>query len=89
MPAPQFASLAHAAPVVVQIPAVVAKDFYWPTELLPTTADEAATARFLREKVILGDESEAGRGRFDDWLLELWQEINIDFRGEALELTAN
>ena len=49
-------------------------------------ADEAASARFLREKVILGDESEAGRKRFDDWLLGLWREINFDFRGEALEI---
>lgn len=71
-----------------EILAVVAKDFYWPTELLTTTADEAAIARFLKEKVILGDESETGRKRFDDWLLELWREINLDFKGEALELTA-
>jgi hypothetical protein len=70
-----------------EIPVVVAKDFYWPTELLPPTADEAAVARLLREKVILGDESEAGRERFDDWLLELWREVDLDFRGEALELS--
>ena len=69
-----------------EIPVMVAKDFYWPTELLRPTADEAAAARFLREKVILGDEAEAGRERFDDWLLGLWREIALDFRGEALEL---
>jgi hypothetical protein len=70
-----------------EILTVVAKDFYWPTELLPPTADESAMARVLREKVMLGDESEAGRERFDDWLLGLWQEIALDFKGEALELT--
>jgi hypothetical protein len=70
-----------------EIPVVVAKDFYWPTELLPPNAEEAAVARFLREKVILGDESEAGRKRFDDWLLGLWREIRLDFKGEALELS--
>jgi hypothetical protein len=70
----------------VEQPIMIAKDFYWPVELLPLTADEATVARFVRERVIKDDEQEAGRERFDSWLLGLWKELSFDFRGEYLEL---
>lgn len=71
----------------VELPVVISKDFYWPVELLPLTADEAAIARFIRQEVIRGDETEVGRERFDDWLLDLWKKAALDFRGEILEVT--
>jgi len=70
----------------VEQPAMLSKDFYWPVELLPLTVDEAAVARFVREQIIKGDETEIGRDRFDSWLLDLWKELSFDFRGEYLEL---
>jgi hypothetical protein len=69
-----------------ELPVVIAKDFYWPADLLPLTAEEAAVARLVKEKVILGNEGEEGRMRFDRWLEELWAEAALDFRGEFLEL---
>lgn len=68
-----------------EIPAVIAKDFYYPAEKLDPTPVETAMARFIRKDVILGDEGEEGRHRFDAWLFSLWQEIDLDFRGEILE----
>lgn len=70
----------------VDLPAVIAKDFYWPVERLAPTPEEAAVALFVREKVILGDEGKEGRERFDDWLLGVWKDLRLDFRGEILEL---
>lgn len=76
----------EAGGAAVDIPTFIAKDFYWPVELMPPTPEEAAVSRFLRERVISDDEEEKGRGLFDEWLLELWREIELDFRGEILEL---
>ncbi len=70
----------------VDMPQVTAKDFYWPVERLPLTADEMAVARYLLHEVLGGEESEAGRERFDDWLRSLWKEKALDFRGEVLEI---
>lgn len=70
----------------VEQPVVLAKDFYWPLEMLPLTDEEAMVARYIRENILLGDETEIGRERFDKWLFELWKEIALDFRGEGLEL---
>jgi len=50
----------------------------------PTPA-EAGVARFLLEKIMFGDEGSEGRARFDDWLLALWREASLDYRGEYLE----
>ncbi len=74
------------SPGKVDIPVFVSKDFYWPVERLAPTPEEAAVARFLREKVIDGREDEKGKELFDDWLLALWREIGFEFRGEAMEL---
>jgi len=70
----------------VELPVVISKDFYWPVELLPLTTDEAAIARFIRQEVVRGDETEVGRERFDDWLFDLWKDAALDFRGEILEV---
>ena len=55
-------------------------------DLLPLTPEEAAVARFVREKVVAGDESEEGLVRFDTWLLALWKDLGFDYRGEIVEL---
>lgn len=70
----------------VELPVVIAKEFYWPVDLLPLTADEAAIARFIGREVLRGNENEVGRERFEDWLLNLWKDTALDFRGEALEV---
>lgn len=88
-----FASRAAAAgyragPAGTPLPTVVAREFYYPESELETGPAEAGVARFLLERVLLGDEGEAGRERFDSWLLQLWREIGLDFRGEYLEVSA-
>ena len=67
------------------LPAVIPREFYWPAHALAPTPEEAGVARFLREQVLLGDEGDKGRARFDDWLLALWRAIDLDFRAEARE----
>ena len=74
------------SPGAVDLPMFIAKDFYWPVGHLPATAEEGAVARFIGETVTGGREDGEGRGLFDEWLLGLWKEIGLDFRGEALEL---
>jgi len=69
------------------LPVFISKDFYWPVELLPLTAEEAAVSSFVRETVVAGDESEDGLMRFDTWLLALWRDIGFDYRGEIIELS--
>lgn len=68
------------------LPTVIPREFYWPADALDPTPEEAGIARYLREKVLLGDEGEKGRARFDDWLLALWLKTELEFFGEHLEL---
>jgi hypothetical protein len=68
------------------MPVVISKEFYWPVERMALTAEEAAVARFVSEKVIMGDEGEEGTKRFDSWLEDLWRERAFEYRGEFLEL---
>jgi hypothetical protein len=69
-----------------EMPVVMAKAFYWPANLLHLTAEEAAVARFVKEKVIAGGDSEKEKERFDSWLEDLWRGLAFDYRGEMLEL---
>jgi hypothetical protein len=70
-----------------ELPVFISKDFHYPVELMPLTPEEAAVARYVRERVIEGDESEEGMKKFDSWLLALWKDLGLDFRGEILELS--
>lgn len=72
-------------PPETPLPSVLPREFYWPAEARQPTPAEAGVARFLLEKVMLGDEGSEGRARFDEWLLALWREIGLDYRGEYLE----
>lgn len=72
-------------PPETRLPSVVPRDFYWPAEARRPTPAEAGVARFLLEKVMLGDEGDEGRARFERWLLALWREAGLDYRGEYLE----
>jgi len=73
-------------PADTVLPAVIARDFYYPADALKPTPQEAGIARFLMEKVLLGDEGEKGRARFDDWLRDLWKDARLDLRVEYLEV---
>lgn len=64
------------------LPAVVAKDFYWPQDLREPSPQEAAVGRFLRARVLGAGEE---RAAFDRWLGELWRTVGLDFRGELLD----
>lgn len=75
------------APVETVLPPVLAREFYYPEDALPPTPVEAGIALFLKEKVMLGDDGELGRARFDAWLRGLWKETRLDFRPEYLEAT--
>ena len=68
---------------VAQLPEVLAKDFYWPDNLLDVSPSEAAIAGFVTTEVMAGKMNDPKA--FDAWLLKLWREIEFDFRGEALE----
>ena len=74
-------------PVETVLPPVLAREFYYPAEALRPTPGEAGIALFLKEKVMLGDDGEQGRARFDSWLRSLWKEVRLDFRPEYLEFS--
>jgi len=72
-------------PPETSLPTVLAREFYYPEEALNPTPVEAGIARYIREKVLEGDEGEKGRARFDAWLQDLWKELHLDFRPEYYE----
>lgn len=72
-------------PADTVLPPVLAREFYYPADALRPTPAEAGIALFLKQKVLLGDEGEIGRARFDAWLRSLWKDVRLDFRPEYLE----
>jgi copper chaperone CopZ len=68
------------------LPFVVSKDFYWPSDRLEPTREESAMARYIHEKIVMGEEGKKGAELFDAWLMKLYGELEFIFLGESMEL---
>jgi hypothetical protein len=67
------------------IPALMLKDFYWPTDLRPLTRDESTVMAFLDEAVLV-EPAHKDIETFDAYLYKLWRDKKVEFFGEYAEI---